>query len=358
MAGGRLLLPAIVMALSWLAAGHPAGRQFHLKLTGTRGCRVAHPSTILIKYLVNLDSGSGIVKPSDPTRPDRPSPGKSTGGQGLLNISQSEAPVKLFGVSYAPYRADHRCKTAKDIQEDFRHLAGKYSVVRIYGTDCEQVGKAYPLAKAHGMKLFLGIWAPAAVREEAGKIVSGVKGDWSIVHTISVGNELVNNGQASAKQMVSAIKTARSILRSAGYRGPVVTVDTAAATRAHPVLCEESDYCAINAHAFFDSTASAPRAGKWLRETVSSVRSVLSTPKEIIVTETGWPTRGDINGVAIPGMDNQKAALDSIRREFAATPGRVILFSAFNDMWKRRESATFNAEQFWGIDGAVAFSDL
>lgn len=265
---------------------------------------------------------------------------------------------ELFGVSYAPYRADGSCKQQKDVDDDMEEMSGKYSVVRVYGTDCDQVPMMYKAAKKKNMKLFLGIWQPSAVRDEAEKIIAGVNGDWDMVHTVSVGNELVNNGQASPSDIVSAVKSARSILRAAGYQGPVVTVDTFMAVQDHPELCEASDYCAMNAHPFFDSNTHASHAGRWLVDTIARVKSALSTSKRVLVTETGWPTKGMANGLAVPGLENQKLALDSIQKAFAATPGDIILFSAFNDLWKAKAAATFDADQFWGINGAVAKCDL
>ncbi|KAJ3497254.1 hypothetical protein NLG97_g2050 [Lecanicillium saksenae] len=266
--------------------------------------------------------------------------------------------TELFGVSYAPYRANGDCKSQEDIDNDMKVMAGKYSVIRVYGTDCDQVPMMYKAAKKKNMKLFLGIWQPSAVKDEVNKIIAGINGDWDMVHTVSVGNELVNNGQASPSEIVSAIKSARSILRAAGYKGPVVTVDTFMAVQAHPELCDASDYCAMNAHPFFDSTTTASQAGRWLVDTIDRVKATLSTSKRVLVTETGWPTKGIANGLAVPGLANQKMALESIQKAFAATPGDIILFSAFNDLWKAKVAATFDADQFWGIDGAIAECDL
>lgn len=267
------------------------------------------------------------------------------------------AAFESFGVSYSPYRADQGCKTQQDVNNDFQRMNGSYSLVRVYGTDCNQVPLVYAAAKTHGMKLFLGIWNPSTLQKEASDIIAGVDGDWNKVDTISVGNELVNNGAASPQDLIRAMAEARSIFRAAGFSGPVVTVDTFTAAMAHPELCEASDYCAINAHAFFDGTIQAPQAGLWLRDTVSRIRSSQSGNKRIVVTETGWPTGGVANGVAVPGLQNQKAALGSIRESFSKDPRSVILFSAFNDMWKKKTMATFEADQYWGIDGAVSSCD-
>lgn len=292
--------------------------------------------------------------------PASPSPVTSptSSSSAIPDTPPAASSTELFGVSYAPYRSNHECKSQKEVNDDFSQFASKYSVVRVYGTDCNQVSMVYKAAKMHDIKLFLGIWDPADMHNEANKIISGIDGDWDVVHTVSVGNELVNNGQASPGQMVNAVKSARSVLRAAGYKGPVVIVDTFMAARAHPEICDASDYCAINAHAFFDSTISASQAGSWLAKTVKSVASRLSTQKKVVVTETGWPTKGLPNGLAVPSMANQKKALDAIKSSFASTPEDVILFSAFNDLWKPKTSATFNADQFWGINGAVSLSDI
>ncbi|KAG6004333.1 hypothetical protein E4U21_001146 [Claviceps maximensis] len=263
-----------------------------------------------------------------------------------------------FGVSYTPYRADQGCKTQQHVDDDFKRMAASYSVIRVYGTDCNQVSMVHSAAKAHGMRLFLGIWNPSSVPDEAAKIIAGIRGDWDMVHTISVGNELVNNGQVSPQDIIRAVSSARSILRAAGYKGPVVTVDTFTAVLAHPELCNESDYCAVNAHAFFDSTIIPSESGRWLQNTMSNIKSVMSDPKKkIVVTETGWPTKGASNGRAVPSMENQRLALHSIKQQFGSNPESIFLFSAFNDLWKKADMATFNADQYWGIEGAVSSCD-
>lgn len=263
----------------------------------------------------------------------------------------------LFGISYTPYRSDQKCKSQLEIKDDFRRLGGSYSLVRIYGTDCDQVNKVYSAAKSTGLKLFLGIWDLASLQEEALKIISAIYGDWGVVHTISVGNELVNRGHATPKQVVDALRLVRPLFRSAGYQGPVVTVDVFNVAESHPQLCEASDYCAMNAHPFFDSTVSAPQAGEWLLNTTRRIRSALAN-SDVMVTETGWPTEGLPNGLAVPGIHNQRVALASIKDAFSANPSHIVLFSAFNDLWKQKETSTFNAEQYWGVDGAVSNCDL
>ncbi|KAK1673051.1 cell wall glucanase [Colletotrichum godetiae] len=256
----------------------------------------------------------------------------------------------LYGIAYAPYTAAGLCKTATEIDADFTELKGKYSVVRTYGTDCNQIANALPAAKKAGLKLFLGIFDISSISTQVASIITAANGDWSLIDTVSVGNELVNNGKATAQQMVTAITQTRQLLRANGYNGPVVTVDTFVAVLANPALCDASDYCAMNIHPFFDSNTAAKDAGSFITNTVAQVQAKLSDrSKRVVCTETGWPWKGTANGAAVPGLSEQKLAVDSIKRAYASHPSDVILFSAFNDLWKHAEAATFNAEQYWGI---------
>lgn len=269
----------------------------------------------------------------------------------------SEA-VMRPGVAYAPYRRDNGCKTAQQVEEDLEQLKDDYALIRTYGTDCDQVANVRNAAKKLGIrKLFLGIWNIDDIANEAQNIIDGINGDWSLVDTVSIGNELVNSGAATADKVIAAINQARGILRDAGYKGDVVTVDTFNAVIAHPELCEASDYCAVNAHAFFDSTITASQAGAWLKKTVQSVKSAVGGQR-VVVTESGWPTLGLTNGLAVPGSNKQLEALTSIKKAFSKSLSEIILFSAFNCPWKPINAATFNAEPYWGIGGLTAKSDM
>ncbi|KAG7150022.1 Cell surface mannoprotein MP65 like [Verticillium longisporum] len=226
---------------------------------------------------------------------------------GSSDAGSSSATSSLPGIAYAPYTASGDCKTADQVHDDFVTFTGKYSMVRIYGIDCEQVAKVVPAAKKAGLKLFLGIFELAGIDQQVASIVEAVGEDWSIVDTVSVGNELVNKKAATPSQIVSAMSQTRSLLRD---------------------------------------------AGSFITRMVSEVQSKLADPSmRMVVSETGWPWQGTVNRVAVPGRSQQSIAIESIRAAFSDHPGDLFLFSAFNDPWKPVSADTFNAEQYWGIDG-------
>ncbi|KAJ8123801.1 hypothetical protein ONZ43_g328 [Nemania bipapillata] len=264
----------------------------------------------------------------------------------------------LHGVTYSPYKGDGNCKTEAEVDRDFSLFSKDYGVVRLYGVDCGQVSTVSKAANKYGNKLFLGIFDINNVDSAVDTMAASLNYDWSMVDTVSVGNELVNNGGATAEQSLAALARARSCLRARGYQGPVVVVDTFVAVLAHPELCDESDYCAVNVHPFFDPNTGAPDAGNFVNSMMQNIRSRLADPsKRVVVTETGWPWQGQPNGAAIPGLDHQSLAISSIKGAFSNNAADVFLFTAFNDLWKKPEASTFMAEQFWGMGGRYSPSD-
>lgn len=271
------------------------------------------------------------------------------------SIARASAPMRpaesgLFGVAYAPYNADGSCKSASQVMDDFTLLGKTYGLVRVYGVDCNQIPAVYAAAKANNLKIMYGLFSLDNLGDQVATLTDGIESDWSNVDTVSVGNELVNNGQASPQQIQDALTAARQLLSSAGWTGPVVTVDTFVAALAHPELCASSDYCAVNIHPFFDPNTPAEQAGTFVLNMVQALRTKLGNPSaRVRVTESGWPWQGSANGQAVPGVDQQAAAISSIQSAFADNPEDVVLFSAFNDRWKAAAPETFYAEQFWGM---------
>ncbi|RFU30976.1 hypothetical protein B7463_g5352, partial [Scytalidium lignicola] len=292
-------------------------------------------------------ASSAAASPATSSATSAPAPAYGGGSSAGGSASGSG-----YGFSYSPYTASGACKTQDQVNTDLAAIGSGYSIVRIYGTDCNQVHTVLSAAKTHGFKLFAGVFDIQNLNDEISIIVSAANGDWSQFDTISIGNELVNSGTADAATVVAAIGTARALLKNAGYTGKIVTVDTLVATRQNPILCGASDVCAVNSHPFFDGNTNAEDAGNFLTTQIASLKSVLADANQpILITETGWPSAGQPNGVAVPSPANQQTAITAIKSAFASNPASVILFSTYNDQWKQDSAYTFGAEKFWGFLG-------
>lgn len=248
------------------------------------------------------------------------------------------------GVTYSPYTSSGACKSLSEVQTDLAKLSG-YEIIRLYGVDCNQVENVLQ-AKADGQKLFLGIYYVDDIEAGISQMASAIKqyGSWDDVYTVSIGNELVNSGAATVDQIASYVKSGRAALTSAGYSGPVVSVDTHVATINNPGLCDISDYIAINAHAYFDQNTLAEDSGDWLLLQIQRVWTACGGKKSVFVTESGWPHQGDTYGKAIASPEAQSSAISSLKQKVGDS---VILFNAFDDLWKA--DGFLNCEKYWGF---------
>ncbi|KAK4556305.1 Cell surface mannoprotein mp65 [Recurvomyces mirabilis] len=282
---------------------------------------------------------------SAPSSPSAPSSSAASSSSSAAPANSGSA-ASGYSIAYSPYNGDGSCKTQDQVNKDFTQISG-YSMIRIYGTDCQQTMTVGNAAAAKGMKLMAGVYDVTQVSTEVQHIIDAANGNFDHIDTVAIGNEGVNSGRFRVDQVVSAIGTARSMLQAKGYKGKVVTVDTFVAIIANPQLCQASDYAAANCHAFFDGGVTAQDAGKFVLGQAQRVSQACGG-KDTMITETGWPSGGQANKLAVPSLENQAAAIASIQSAFS---NNVVLFSAFNDYWKQNNAGTFGAEQYWGIHG-------
>jgi exo-beta-1,3-glucanase (GH17 family) len=229
-----------------------------------------------------------------------------------------------------------------------------YKIIRVYGSDCDQINLAVREALKNGQKLFGAAYlkssgngindVTSAIESYKNAVNQYAGGNWDVLQMFSVENERVDQHELTASQVIDAINTARTRLRSIGYNGPVGAVETAPAMISNPAICEASDIVMCNIHAFFDRNTQASDAGTFVKEQVNQVRAACGN-KRVVVAESGWPHQGDPNGAAVPSPDNQRKAIDSIRANFNSD---MFLFSAFDTEWKADTASTFNAERYWG----------
>jgi len=262
----------------------------------------------------------------------------------LALIKQATA-FSAKGVSYSPYTDSGDCKTASEVASDLSQLT-EFEIIRLYGTDCNQVENVLA-AKSSSQTIFQGLYFMNQITADVGTISAAIEStgaSWSDFNTVSVGNELVNDGEATVDQVAAYVAEARTALSSAGFTGNVVAVDTFIAVINNPGLCELSDYMAVNAHAYFDYNTAAADAGPWVLEQIQGVWYACNGEKSVLITETGWPYAGDTYGAAIASTEAQSAALSSIQDTCGDD---VFLFSAFDNKWA--SPGAYDIEKYFGI---------
>lgn len=255
------------------------------------------------------------------------------------------------GITYSPYTKSGSCKSSDEVSSDLKKLSG-FGVIRIYGTDCSGPQNVLSALNSN-QKLFVGIQSISDLESDLSSLDSAIKGSergWDAIDTVSIGNELVNGGSNSASDVAQAVKKAKSWLKSnaSSFSGSVVTVDTLVAVENNSGdLCDASDYLAVNSHPFWDGNVDPSDAGPWLKQQISDLQEKCgNNGKKVVITETGWPTKGDSFQKCQPSTKNQLAAIKSISETIG---DQVIFFTTYNDYWK--DAGNYDVEQYWGIFG-------
>ena len=129
------------------------------------------PSSPLIAP--KLESSTPAPAPSpvlQPTQAVAPSSSLDLSPLPSPQDSGSSGPGFSSAVAYTPYNADQSCKSTSQVAADFQNIDG-YEVVRLYGTDCNQIGNV--IAATHSkVKLFLGIFDIDSIQSEVETISS------------------------------------------------------------------------------------------------------------------------------------------------------------------------------------------
>jgi len=284
-------------------------------------------------------------------------PAKSSAAPAPSDPTKQEGSDRLpMGITYDPFtgsQSSTRCKTADEIASDFAKMKD-YKMVRIYGMGCDVIPLSVENAIKNGQQLMAGAYMSSSGNgEDLSTVIKTLKsaidtyasGKWDIVQLFAVENERINDHDMTVSAVVDAINNARGQLRGLGFDGPVGAVDTVPAIIDNTAICKASDIVLVNCHAFFDSNTKAQDAGSFVKTQVERVKSACSTDR-VVVTESGWPHQGDANGAAVPSLNNQHMAIDSIRNNFN---NDMFLFSSFDSSWKSDSASTFNAERYWGI---------
>ncbi|KIW11060.1 hypothetical protein PV08_10359 [Exophiala spinifera] len=303
-------------------------------------------SSVALPTSAETTSPSSTVTPTPTTASEVSATSSSTTSSGISGSDDNQAGGGGFGICYELI-TETGCKTNDQLNNDFTFLASQgFSKVRVYDVGCD-LGPVARAASAANMQLIAGLNTITNVSGDIAKLIGFLTGNWASVDTIVIGNEVVNNG-GDPNAVVGALGIARAALSAAGYTKNVVTVDVWSQLLRYPQLCQNSDYCAANAHAYFDVNTSADEAGTYVYK-ISQQLAAVANGKSVVITESGWPWQGQTNGLAVPSPANQQTAVGGLRSAFSSNPGGLFLFQAYDATYKA--PGPLGVEQFFGIYG-------
>ncbi|MBQ0732965.1 glycosyl hydrolase family 17 protein [Aquimarina celericrescens] len=198
------------------------------------------------------------------------------------------------------------------------------------------------IAKEYGMKTLVGAWLEdddEINQKEVANLIDLCEEGY--VDIAAVGNEVMYRGDLTEQQLLDFINHAKSKIKNV----PVGYVDAYYEFVDHPRISEACDIILANCYPFWegcdldysllymkDMYQRALRAGKG---------------KKVIISETGWPSKGTNLEGAFPSYENAMKYFINTQKWVEEEGIELFYFSSFDESWKVGDEGDVGA--YWGI---------
>lgn len=203
------------------------------------------------------------------------------------------------------------------------------------------------IAHELGLKTLVGAWIGTDRDKNEIELAAAIevarRGEADI---LAIGNEVLLRQDVPEAELLEMIRRAKAACPDVS----ISYVDAYYLFEEHPQLIEACDVLCINCYPFWEKFSLTSSVGN-MREMVDRVRRIAGG-KRVIISETGWPTRGAPVGEAVPSPEN--AAIYALNAfEWTAKEGiEMFYFAAFDEAWKTGpEGDCGDSWGFWDQNG-------
>ena len=198
------------------------------------------------------------------------------------------------------------------------------------------------IARKHGMKTLVGAWL-SDNKEDNEKEIEGLIGlaKEGCVDIAAVGNEVLYRNELTLEELLEYIKRVKEAIPGI----PVGYVDAYYEFSRHPELVAASDVILSNCYPYWEGCDIDGSLGHM--QQMFGQASAAAMGKQVIITETGWPSEGGSLKGAFSSAEN--AMKYFINAQVWAEQANVSLFyfSSFDESWKTGDEGDVGA--YWGL---------
>jgi GPH family glycoside/pentoside/hexuronide:cation symporter len=250
----------------------------------------------------------------------------------------------LHGLCFSPYLEGQNIGdelSQKQIRQRIEIIAPYTKWTRSFS--CTQGNEFIPkIAREKGLKTLVGAWIGSdKVKNDIeidGLIELAKKG---FVDIAVVGNEVLLRNELSEKEIISYIRKVKEALPNI----PVGYVDAYYQFIEHPNLVEVCDLVLANCYPFWEG-CSIEKSSIYLKQMYAGVKKV-AKDKPVIITETGWPNKGQHTKAAEPSKINAMKYFINSSKWAGQKEIPMFYFSSFDESWKIHHEGDVGAS--WGI---------
>ncbi|DBA00027.1 TPA: hypothetical protein N0F65_002030 [Lagenidium giganteum] len=256
---------------------------------------------------------------------------------------------QLDGVNYdlrqGPDWDPKKCKTADTIASELKVLKTITSKVRTYSlADCD-VSPVLTEAKKLEMTVWLGVWVSddKKVFDKEVKTLESLINKAMIDENVvgfNVGSEAVYREDISPKQAIEYLTEFRDVLKKHTLTTPVSITEIGDILIKYPEIVEASDIVTANAFPFWEKT-DAGKAAPHFHKRIQPLLKIAGK-KEVIITETGWPTAGVSPNASEASPENAARYMNDFYAIAKAEKWKYYYFQAFDSPYKALQSKNEN----------------
>ena len=272
--------------------------------------------------------------------------GGSTPSDGGSTPPTPPTVYQLHGLDFSPYEGSQDPNqgvviSAEQIERRMRIIASYTKWVRTFGCThgLEQAGR---IAHSLGLKVAVGAWISAGLAanelEMQNLIREAKRGN---VDLAIIGSEVLLRGNLAPADLIAYIRRFRAEVPNV----PVTTADVYSSLLGNPEVMAECDLILANFYPYWEGVdINAAMARFHARyERVLAV----SGGKEVIVSETGWPSGGNTVGDAVPSPENAAFFFKNFVSWARTKEVKYFYFEAFDELWKTAYEGPEGAH--WGV---------
>lgn len=209
---------------------------------------------------------------------------------------------------------------------------------------CTEGNELIPeIAHKKGLKTVVGAWISndkARNEKEIQSLIVLAKS--GLVDIAAVGNEVLHRDEISEHELIEYIQRVRAALPDSI---PVGYVDAYYQFLDRPALVDACDIILANCYPFWEG-ADNNFALNYLNRMIE-LTQLSSNGKKVIITETGWPSKGENIEAAVPSRLNAMKYFIAVQEWAERKDIEMFYFSSFDESWKIKQEGEVGAG--WGI---------
>jgi exo-beta-1,3-glucanase (GH17 family) len=262
---------------------------------------------------------------------------------------------KISGISFSPYMEGQDPSEKSLISE--QQIADRLEVIRPY-TDwirtfsTTQGNEEVPrIAHEKSLKTLVGAWLDSDLENNEKEIENIIRiASQGYADMIAIGNEVLLREDLEVEQLIDYIKR----VKKAVPHIPVGYVDAYYMFVNYPEIVDYCDVLFANCYPFWEHCAleiSVDYMKKMYELVLQSAKG-----KKVVISETGWPTRGEQYGAAVPSYENAMRYFIQTQEWVQKENIHLFYFSSFDEVWKINHEGEYGA--YWGLwdkDGIFKF---